>query len=395
MANLKHRGVKLLTLAGGRVVARWTDPITKKQVQRDLAPLGLTNAERRRLWAIEKATELRALKAQVAVGNAAPARVTIEKAQADYLATFGNVNTVGAKVPPLGSVAEHLAARGVVDVQDITGPALAAWGDHVRRPGSEHKVSTRNWHLMAVAAWLRWCRRRGHLPRVSDDQIKDALKRQKAARDPIEILQPAQVKRLLRACLAHDADGHKAIAPLALVILCTGMRFSEAEGLTWREVDLAERTIKLSSSRTKTATSRTITMVECPLALDVLRALRMRGGDRVFPELSREIAEGGRDRTHDKYSAPTWTWHMLRRTCGSLSVCSGLHGGAGAFLVAKRLGHSLAVAERHYLGAMVNLPKDATSIEQAGGFEAEAREVLRAVGGAADAGRGTAATAAS
>jgi hypothetical protein len=71
---------------------------------------------------------------------------------------------------------------------------------------------------------------------------------------------------------------------------------------------------------------------------------------------------------------------QLRRTCGSLLVCSNVYGGGAApFLTAKRLGHGIAVSERHYLGAITGLPKNATTIEQAGGFEVEAQTIVRAV----------------
>ncbi len=385
MANQRHRGVKLLALKNGdRYVARWRDPITRKQVQADMQPLGLTNATTRRLWAIQKATDLRTLKARIARGGSARDRQTIVEAQADYLAMFGNANSRSCKLPPLASIAAALAAVGITDVQDITAPSLAAWGDHVRRPANEHAISTRNWHLAACAAWLRWCRRRGVLPRVFDDEIKDGLRRTKAPRDPITVLQPAQIRKLLAACIAHDQNEDKEVAPFVLLVLLTGCRYMEAQGLAWAEVDASEKCIRLASGRSKNKLARTITLPETPTALELLGALRLRGGGkgRVFPWLDRRLGETLRGRLTDDYDAPVgWTWHQLRRTCGSLLVCSGVLGAAGVFLTAKRCGHSVQVAERHYLGAMTNLPKDAASLEHAGGFEAEARAIVRAVAG--------------
>src|SRR5262245_8219218 len=101
MANRQHRGVKLLTLRDGRNVARFTDPITRKQVQQSMDAIGLSNAHRRKLWAIEKAQNLLALRAQIAQGGTMQVRVTVENAKNDYLAGFANANSKNAKIPPL------------------------------------------------------------------------------------------------------------------------------------------------------------------------------------------------------------------------------------------------------------------------------------------------------
>lgn len=376
----QHRGIKLLELADGRHVARFIDPISRRQVQVSLDRLGLTNARSRRLWAIAKTKVLQALRAQVSLDGTA-GRVTVKNSQTDYLDGFDNRNSRSAKQPALASITAFLADRSILEVQDITAPLLAAWGDHVRRPGNPHLPSTRNWHLLAVGAWLRWCRRRGLTPRLTDDAIKDSLRRQKAPRDAIEVLRPAQVRDLLKSLLAHDATERDQIGAFALMVLLTGCRFSEAMGLSWAEVDLEAQVLRLSSGRTKTKTAREVTLAECPAALALLGTLRLRGGHgRVFPGITRGAAEAARTRLVRDYGAPTWTWHMLRRTCGSLLVCGGILGSAGPFLTAKRLGHSVAVSEKHYLGAILGLPKDATTIEQAAGIEAEAKAIIRAVG---------------
>src|SRR5262249_53273071 len=159
-----RRGVKVLRLADGRHVARFIDPVTGKQQQQSLDKLGLTNAKARDRWAIEKATALKSLAAQVAVDGTVQNRATVEQAQADYLKGFGNANTSSAKLAPFASIAAHIAERGTTDMQDVTAPMLAAWADHVRRPANPHRVSTRNLYLVVASAWLRWCRRRGLLP---------------------------------------------------------------------------------------------------------------------------------------------------------------------------------------------------------------------------------------
>lgn len=377
-----HRGVKFVKV-GGRMVVRWRDPVSRKVVQKDTAPLGLTNASRRRLWAIEKVKELEKLKADVALAGASLARVTIEKSQGQYLERFANANSKKSKAPSLAALAEFLKERGATDVQDITAPMVAAWGDHVRRPANPHAVGTRNLYLLASGAWLRWCRATGSLPRVTDEQTRNLLAMQQGDEDPIEILRPDDVRKVLAACLAHDRAEEPAIAALALVVLGTGLRYSEAEGLLWEEYDAVEKVIRLPAARTKTRRAREITLAQSPSVVDVLNALRLRGGrGRVFPWIERRTAEYERVATMTDYGAPRWTWRVLRATCGSALVCSaGVYGGAGPFMTAKRLGHGLAVSERHYLAAITGLSPTATTIEESFGYEAEARAIVRAVAG--------------
>lgn len=383
MASAGHRGVKFLKLGeAGRWVVRWRDPVTGKQVQRDCEPLGLTNADLRRRWAVAKRGELQKLRAALELGGNAGLRVTIADSQAAYIASAGAERTRMNRKPALDSIAEHLKDQGMRQVQDITAPALVAWANHVRRPANPHAIGTRNQHLAVAAAWLRSCRELGQLPRVTPEDIATACKRQKAPRDPIAVLRPAQVRDVLRACLAHDEAEGEALAPLVLLTLLTGMRYAEAAELDWSEVDVEGKAIRLPAGRTKTATARTVTLAECPSAVELLGALRLRrsGLGRVF-RLDRDDAERMRRRSLRSYTKQAWDWRQLRRTCGSVLVCAGLLGDGSAFLAAKRLGHSVAISERHYLGTMTDLPRDAKTIEQALGIEAEAKAIVRAVTG--------------
>jgi len=382
MASTRHRGVKFLRLADGRVVVRWRDPVTRKQVQRDCAPLGLTNDDLRRRWAVAKAAELRKLRGQLELGSGSAVRIDIEQSHRDYIASASNERTKLARIPALASVAEFLEKQGAKSVQDISAPMLAAWGNHVRRPANPHAIGTRNLHLSVVAAWLRSARELGQLPRIAPEAITSALRRQKGASEPIEVLRPQQVRDVLRSCIAHDEAEHEQMAPLALLLLLTGMRYREGAELVWGEVDLEAKAIRLPAARVKTKAARSVTLAECPSALELLGALRLRGGGagRVF-RIERTRAESMRRATMRDYKAPTWDWRTLRRTCGSAIVCAGVLGPGSPFLAAKRAGHSVAIAERHYLGALTDLPRDATTIEQALGIEAEAKAIVRAVAG--------------
>jgi hypothetical protein len=55
-------------------------------------------------------------------------------------------------------------------------------------------------------------------------------------------------------------------------------------------------------------------------------------------------------------------------------------GGSSAYNSAKRLGHGVEVAERHYLGQLKRIPKDARTLDAAMEIEAELERVIAAVG---------------
>src|SRR5690606_20787675 len=93
-------------------------------------------------------------------------------------------------------------------------------------------------------------------------------------------------------------------------------------------------------------------------------------GKRVELPLPRDQAEAARRRLIARFGAPVFTWHDLRRTCGTFLPCApGIYGAASAFLSAKRLGHSVTVAERLYTASVSNIPAAAATLEQAMSIE--------------------------
>ena len=382
-ADKRHRGVRLLTLTDGRNVARWVDPITKKDVQQSLDLLGLTSAKTRVIWAIERAAALKSLKAQLAIAGPVQQRMPVADAVRSYLARFDRPNTVSSQTPPLAGFVQFATARGVSTLQDVTAPLLNQYGDHVRRPASHLSPGSKNLRLIVASGLLRWAKRNGWLPRVTVDEVAEALAKVKAEPKNIEVLRPAQVAQLLRAAIAHDDDGHEPMAAFVWLALATGCRFLELCNLVWSEVDTVEGTITLSAERTKTRRGRVVTLAESPVALELLKALRMtapKGQERVFPKMTRGGAWSARRRLITSYDAPEWTPHGLRRTCGSVLACSSIYAsGAGPFLASKRCGHSLKIAEQSYLGALRDLPHEAKTIEAALGVVDLAQKIVHRI----------------
>ena len=86
--------------------------------------------------------------------------------------------------------------------------------------------------------------------------------------------------------------------------------------------------------------------------------------------------EAARRRLAKHYGAPAFTWQKLRVTCGTfLANAPGIFGAASAYREAKQLGHSVTVAEKHYLG-VVHVPAEARTLEAAMGIEAALRDAL-------------------
>ena len=121
--------------------------------------------------------------------------------------------------------------------------------------------------------------------------------------------------------------------------------------------------------------------------------MKHRGADRRAPcvfggagPYTSEVVDAARTRLVSQYAAPPFTWKMLRSTCATyLTNSTGIWGSATVFLSAKQLGHSVAVAERHYLGVLRGIPRDARSLEAAMEIEPVLARVIASIEPAAGA----------
>jgi integrase len=388
--RLDRFGVKILRLRSGAHVARYVDPISRRQVQVNLDRLGLSSQEARTRWAHDKARSTADLRAKVAAGHAVADRVPLGRAVADYLTTFENARTVASKRIVLEAVREWLEANGVRETAQLTLPVLLRWRDQYLRPSENgHEASTRNRWLATVGAWLRWASGRGMVPLLGIDAIREGTKRTRQARKEIQFLRPAQVKALLQALARHDDDaaagGWRPMGAFFLTLLLTGARYAEVAGLRWDEVYLADGYIELGAARVKTKSSRRITLAETPALRRLLQALALRRGDAelVFGDFTYGTLQHALARLVKDYGAPRFTPHMLRRTAGTILTCSSIYGTAGSFLSAKRLGHGVQLAEKHYVGALHGLAPDARTFEEAADIVAECGRIVEQSGGIA------------
>lgn len=289
------------------------------------------------------------------------------------------------------------------------------------------KVSI-NSYLKSVKAALNQLRSVGLLPKIhSEEVLSKALKRVKEDKHEPVVLRAAEVRSLVLACMRHDearfertrdenagrlplgsTERYHAITPFVVFLLLTGCRLNEALSLTWDRVDLDAPDdhgrpigrVRVTADASKTHEFRSVDLDVCPTLRTLLRALRERTGGhgRVFPEITEAVAKAsvrrltapipeqitstekrsrGQRTPPPRFGAPAFGWHTLRRTCGTFLVCApGIYGSASVYLAAKRLGHSVEVAEKHYLNVVRGIDPTHRTLEDALGIEELVRDSL-------------------
>src|SRR5690606_35237730 len=84
-------------------------------------------------------------------------------------------------------------------------------------------------------------------------------------------------------------------------------------------------------------------------------------------------------RLRGTYGAPSFSPQILRSTCGTFLTCApGIFGAASAYRSARQLGHSVAVAERHYLGLIRGIPREARALEEVMQIQVQMARVIEA-----------------
>ena len=421
----RHPGVKLLRRErgnGGVWLARWRDPDTGRSKELSLGRLGLTTEDARRDWCVAKSRAILQRRAELLSGAAPVAATDLAGAVAEFFARRETLKTstlasyrngtdgflCWARVAGLATT-ETITPRHLLDfrawwaVRPTLVPARGERRGQRQVADERRSPLTINRGLGVVRAMLNEWRMIGATPKLSSDLIRDGLKFEKRYRSLPHFLKIHEISALVDAALRHDAetfaltraehDGraepgstrrYSPISPLVLIALLTGCRFGELASLRWASISLAENEILLSHNETKTRQARRIDLTPTPLLAGLLRAMdTVHKGDYCLggaAPLRRDMAESARKRLIQKYGAPQFCWHDLRRSCGTYLTCApAIYAGASAYLSAKRLGHSVAVAEAFYVGAVTNIDKAATTLEAAMGLRAEQFERAKQV----------------
>lgn len=282
----------------------------------------------------------------------------------------------------------------------------------VASTGEPRSSASVNRDLRATKTMLQSLRKAGRLPAIpSSDAITDNLGLLSVDRERPDPLKPAQIAKLFGACTEHDAvnfkitreehDGHREagtttrhepISALAAVMVLGGFRLGEALTLTWQDVDLEQELVRVLPG--KTGHERTVDLSVSPGLVRLFAAMRTRstGEGPVFRH-NKASARAARKRLIEDHGAPDFLWSTrnsrpgersaptLRSTCGCYLTCApSIFHGASVYRSAAQLGHSVQVAEKHYLGTLTKIPKDATTIEAAMQIEAEIDALISRLG---------------
>lgn len=378
-----HRGVKVITKRrAGRVyhVARWKDPRTETWQEVSFRRLGITNADGRAAWAKRKAETLTDERKKQAETNVSfnPDAETSELVAGALAVLSCTVRpaTLAAYKRGTDALLSWTAETGLNRAGSLTQAALTMFPDWLLtarkkqvpvggkdvgrgkfRP-SDQPLSPGgvNVLLRGVRVVLTWLAKRSQLA-LSVQEVRDALDLCPVGQRDVNVLDAAQVKKVLNAAMADtDPDA----ADFCAALLLSGCRFSEMAKLDGDDVNKPTEIIRLTSA-TKSGNSRVVDLRVSP---SLLTLLARRSPSAIFPGLTKDRAKRVLRRLNRR-SRVKFSWHDLRRTCGSFLACAPF---GGAYVAAARLGHGVQVAERHYLRRVFVEP-EARTIEQAMGCE--------------------------
>lgn len=421
--------------------ARFKDPDSGREVYLTLDPTALPTHEARRVWAVRKSKELAKRNMDLEAGAPKLQTVELGEAINRYRTACKHrlrKNTLTVYETAATAFETWAKKAGIETTTALTPAALAGFREHLisrrirqsvagaRRGAREESGSVKlspssvNINLRATKTMLGYLRAHGLLARLSKDAISDTLKALPLPRQQPEYLTPRQLAKLLGAAMRHDAamfeetrnehaglrlagttPRYEPIAPFVAFLLLTGCRRGEALGLTWSDVDLdavdhtGQRVgeIRLRAEDTKTHHARTIGLEVSPSLRRLLAGMKLRaqagvelsvrvdalqvfGGESPY---SVDLVDAARDRLVKKFGAPKFDWQLLRSTCATyLTNAPGIFGAATVFLSARQLGHSVAVAEKHYLGVHRGIPREARTLDAAMQIETQLRALLAA-----------------
>jgi integrase len=117
---------------------------------------------------------------------------------------------------------------------------------------SEGKApSTRNRYISGVSSVMKFCAQRDWIDHNPASLIK---KQSEAGNERDRVITVEEEAALRDACDEQD----RVLGHIFVMLMATGSRISEITGMRWRDVDMKNKTIRLSSSSTKNKQARTL-----------------------------------------------------------------------------------------------------------------------------------------
>jgi integrase len=403
--------------------ARYRDPDSGRIVKTTLDPKAVRTKEARRDWAVVKSKSLAKRRMDLEGGAARKTGLPLSEAVKRYYDAHTQLRpaTLTSYRAATNKLLAWAARERIRTGDEITRAKLLGFREGlIREPkraaaagekrGRRKKTDqTRapasiNREIRGVRVVLGYLNELDLLPRINEGDLRRALKKLPLGVERTEYLKPAELRELLDAALRHDEErfaetraehrgllpvGSTAkfepVAPFLATLLLTGMRKGEAVNLDVEQVDLNALDgdgklvgeIHLTAA-TKTKRARTVDLAVSPALRDLLAILlEGRTSGRVFP-FTADSATAVMKRLRASYGAPKgFDWQGLRRTCGTfLTNAPGIFGAASAYRSARQLGHSVAVAEKHYLGLERGIPREARDLETAMNIGVEMTKVI-------------------
>lgn len=425
----RHPGVVLIKPDHTRRIgwrARFEDPDSGRTVKVSLDP-ALTTVELREDWAVRKSKAIARRRLELEGGAARETGTalkdavtryfedhaqlsdetkTLYRAAADKLIAWAEQNRLTSADELVG--AKLLAFRATLVKEPKTVRATGGRRGQRQAIDKPRSPNTVNRELRSIGTVLTYVRRLGLLPRLSSDELRDGLQKLKAPPKRIDYRKPHELQQLLAAALRHDADTfaatraelaggrpvgttprYVAIAPVIAAAVLTGMRFGHLLALEWSDVDLdaldehgnaVGEIVPHAGSTTKR--TGVIGLEVSPALRKLLATMKLKSGGlgRVFAVTEGE-ANAALKRVVKEYGAPAGsTWQAFRRTCGCfLTNAPGVFGAASAYRSAKQLGHSVQVAEKHYVDVLRGIPREARDLETAMQIKAQMEQIIDTV----------------
>jgi integrase len=395
-----HPGVVLIpphpTLARRRVWSmRWYDPDTKvRRAQRIPTAHDTVAGQKVALKvAIDKSNAIatRALELQLGaepeLGHTVVSEIAIYLSEArravDKHGRLTSPITIARYTVALETFRAWLAAQRIYRLKQIKHTDVSGYRSARiavrKRDGETRKNSTINQDFKAVGQMLRQAQARGRLTTLTPAQLAGGLERLTEPDPTPRCLTPEEIRATLRAAIAYDDAarlGQARMAPVIALALLGGFRRGEladmqvghvlldttTHGERWDLIDLPKEISKTGKKRDVPATGYS------PRLAELLRVLV---GDREPDErlLDAEYdAIGCAMAGLIELGAPAdLTTKTLRSTCCSYQLP--LPGDLKR--KAERMGHTLAIAERHYLALPRGIVASAPSLEVAMECDAE------------------------
>jgi len=403
-----HPGVSVCRNRHNKWCARWRDPDTRRVVEVSLAKLGYRTKTQAADWLRDKSLELLAARRRVAVsGRRKDVGATWKVVFDDYSKHFAGERGESAAERNerewLTRFQRFLERHAIRIAGDLTSRHLSQFRHSLTTGRRKLAPRTRNRHLDAVKAMLRWAKRLGYL-RLQTDDILDNLSRFQVATVQPVILKQSQLKALIAAVVEHDsARCHgsrqdkqayytgqpsvnpgpvfQPVAPYVFLLLLTGARPGEIEALKWEDVDLEGGQVLIWGS--KTQRQRAVPLDDSPLLAAFLSALKLQSGGATH--VCGDNREGGPLSFHNR------RWLRVVKLAGlsgvprkALRSTTVAHVASASpdseYLLEARFGHGANVSKQHYRRPLHGLSKRGKTVEEWLGIEHDLRDAMTSLG---------------